>query len=276
MNIQTVDRVRLQRIEAEGRISVGADHGRTRLRRLFQEGSAKIRLPRQEGDGLEAVLINTGGGLTGGDRLSWSAEAAVGATLTLTTQACEKVYRSGGGEAQVACRLRAGEGARLLWLPQETILFEDAALDRRMEVELAGDARLLLVEAVILGRKAMGEEVRRLRFRDRWRVRVDGTLVHADDLSFQGERRTFASPAALGAAGAIASVLVVGDDAEALLPAARNLLGDGDGASFWRVGGSGKLLARLTADDGLALRRLLVPLLELLAGEAALPRIWSS
>ncbi|TIU63331.1 MAG: urease accessory protein UreD, partial [Mesorhizobium sp.] len=49
----------------------------------------------------------------------------------------------------------------------------------------------------------------------------------------------------------------------------------GGGASFWSVGRSGKLLARLTAGDGYQLRKRLVPLVELLNGRAGLPKLWS-
>lgn len=268
---------RLQRIQAKGRVSAVCKEGRSRLDRLYQEGSAKIRLPRVPGSTLEAVLINTGGGLTGGDRLEWDVEAGPGAALVATTQACEKVYRSPEGEARVTCRLKAGENGFLAWLPQETILFDASALSRTLEVDLAASARALIVEATIFGRTAMGERVRQARFRDRWRVRVDGRLVHAEDLAVEGGVDALLARAAIGnGAVAIATVLMVDRDAEAKLPAVRDMIGPGDGASAWTVGKSGKLLARLAATDGHGLRQRLIPLLRLLSEKAGLPRIWSS
>jgi len=223
------------------------------------------------------VLINTGGGLTGGDRLEWDVEAGPGAALVTTTQACEKVYRSSSGEARVTCRLRAGENGFLAWLPQETILYDASALSRTLEVDLAASARALIVEATIFGRTAMGERVRQARFRDRWRVRVDGRLVHAEDLAIEGGVDELLARAAIGnGAIAIATVLMVDRDAEARLPAVRDVIGPGDGASAWSLGTSGKLLARLAATDGHGLRQKLIPLLRLLSGEAGLPRIWTS
>ncbi|TIV50512.1 MAG: urease accessory protein UreD, partial [Mesorhizobium sp.] len=64
---------------------------------------------------------------------------------------------------------------------------------------------------------------------------------------------------------------------ESLLEPARAIIGDSaaGGASFWSVGRSGKLLARLTAGDGYQLRKRLVPLVELLNGRAGLPKLWS-
>lgn len=279
MNALTSDLTRLasQRVAGRGGIAVAADARRTRLERLFQEGAAKLRLPRRDGPELEAVLINTAGGLTGGDRLAWDIAVGDGAALTTTTQASEKVYRSAGGEARVTATAEVGAGGRLAWLPQETILYEGSALMRRLDVTLGAGAQALIVEAVVLGRKAHGETVRRARFRESWRIRAEGRLVHADELSLGPEIAALtASRAALAGAGAFATVLAVGGDAEHLLAEARAICGEAGGASFWRVWGTGKLLARLVAEDGYALRGRLVPLLRLLNGRAELPKLWSS
>jgi urease accessory protein len=261
----------LQRAEGEGRIRIDALRGAPRLHRLYQDGCAKIRLPRDAAaEGLEAVLINTAGGLTGGDRLTWRAEADAGARLTLTTQACERIYRSNGGPAKVAVQLAAGQGAEIHWLPQETLLFDRGSLARTLEADLAGDARLLAVEAVVLGRTAMGEQVHSGRLRDRWRVRREGRLVFADEVRMEGDVARITGAAPLLAGGcAFASLLLVADDAERRLAAVREALGRAGGASAF----NGKLFARLVAQDGRALRRALLPALEALRG-AALPRVW--
>jgi urease accessory protein len=284
MNAVTSDLQRLasQRVAGRGGIAVEADAHpaigtRTRLVRLYQEGAAKLRMPRRDGTGLEAVLINTAGGLTGGDRLTWDVSVGAGAALTTTTQASEKVYRSAGGEARVTATAEIGAGGRLAWLPQETILYEGSALARRLDVTLGKNAEALLVEAIVLGRKAHGETVTRARFRESWRVRAGGRLVHADELSLGPDIASLtASRATLGGATAFATVLAVGGDAEPLLAEVRDICGEAGGASFWRVAGTGKLLARLVAEDGYALRGRLVPLLRLLNGRAELPKLWSS
>lgn len=259
----------LQRAEGAGRITVAADDGRTRLRRLFQEGCGKIRLPR--GPDCEAVLINSSGGLTGGDRLDWAAEAGPGADLTLTTQACEKVYRARDGEARTAVSLAAGEDARLHWLPQETILFDGGALSRRLEADLARGARLVAAEAVVLGRTAMAETVHRGSLGDRWRIRREGRLVFADDIRLSGALAEIAArPAVLAGARAFASLLLVADDAERLLQPLRARIGRLGGASAF----GGKLFARIAAADGFSLRQALLPALEVLLDGRALPRAW--
>src|ERR1041384_6352446 len=101
----------LQRARAVGRLSTKQVEGRTRIDTLFQEGSGKIRLPNTHSNALEAVLINTAGGITGGDRLDWSADIAQGGRAVLTTQACERSYRSLGDFAHVATCLSVGDEA---------------------------------------------------------------------------------------------------------------------------------------------------------------------
>jgi urease accessory protein len=269
-------RLASQRVHAEGRVSARRLDGRTRLARLFQEGAAKIRLPERPDRTFEAVLINTAGGLTGGDRLAWSINVGPRAEVVATTQACEKIYRSAAGTAEVACRIEVAEGGRVAWLPQETILFSHSALSRSLSVELAPDAEALLVETTLFGRSAMGERVTRALFRDRWRIRQGGRLIHAEEFALGPEvEERLARPAVAGGATATATVLGVGVSAERHLGAVRGLVGEAGGASFWTVGRSGKLLARLVAEDGYALRKRLIPLLGLLSGAAGLPKVWS-
>lgn len=275
-----------QRVAGRARLFCGKSDGRTRLQRLYQDGSAKIRLPAVQGDPLEAVLINTAGGMTGGDRLGWTIEVGAGASASITTQACEKVYRAAADRAQTSVGLRVGPGGRLAWLPQETIVFDRAAFARTLDVDLAEDAEALVLEATLFGRLAMGERTVRGSFHDRWRVRQGGALIHAEDFRVGPDiAATLQRPAATGGALAVATLLLVSPQAESLLEAARAIIGDPrisgpiisdwGGASFWSVGRSGKLLARLTAGDGYQLRKRLVPLVELLNGRAGLPKLWS-
>lgn len=271
-----VDRPVMQRVAAHGLIAVKQAGGASRVERLYQEGAAKIRLPARSDGPLEAVLINTAGGLTGGDRIAWTIKAGDGASVTVTTQACEKVYRSSGGRAEATCTIVAGKRARVAWLPQETIVFDRSAFSRRLDVELAEGAEALLLEATVFGRRAMGESVRMAQFRDRWRVRAGGRLVHGEDFSIGPDVEASLSRSAVTENGsAIATILLVAPDAPDRLDATRAILGEAGGASAWAVGGTGKLLARLVATDGYDLRRRLVPLVGLLNGHAGLPKIWS-
>ncbi|WP_445206963.1 urease accessory protein UreD [Aminobacter sp. Piv2-1] len=265
-----------QRVAATGRLEVQWRDGRSRLSRLFQEGAAKIRLPDTGAGPLEAVLINMAGGLTGDDRIAWEAAIGAKARASLTTQACEKVYRALAGRAEVDVRLSVGEGGFLGWLPQETIVFDRAAFSRRLDVDLAPGAEALIVEATIFGRSAMGERARYGTFRDRWRIRQGGRPVHAEDLAVGPDiEATLSRPASAGGRIAFATLLLVSERGEQMLEAARKIIGDDGGASFWTVGETGKLLARLCAEDGYELRKRLMPLVALLNGQAGLPRLWS-
>lgn len=271
-----------QRVDGAGGLDVGLVDGRTRIRDLYQRGAAKIRLPQVAAGPLEAVLINTAGGMTAGDRLDWSFGVGADAAVALTTQACEKAYRADGGVARIRTSARVANGGHFAWLPQETILYDRCALERRLEVDLADGATALIVESVIFGRRAMGETVRDARFADTWRIRAGGRLIHAENVAFAGDVAAGLGRAAvLGGATALASVLLVSPDAEARLDEVRAVLGPEGAASAWSLRGpggatSGKLLARLVANDGYDLRQRLVPLLALLNGRAGLPKVWST
>lgn len=236
------------------------------LSRMREAGAAKVRFPQGGG---EAILINTGGGLVGGDDFRFDITAGPASTLALTTQAAERVYRSLGPPARIDVTLKAGTGSRLFWLPQESILFDGAALSRRIDADVAADAMLLAVESIILGRAAMGETVAQASLRDRWRIRRHGRLIFADDLAFTGAPP--ASKATLGNARAFATVVLVSPDAEALLEPVRALMAENGSTSAW----SGKLVARFRARDGFELRKVLIPVLSRLAEPSSLPKVWS-
>ena len=216
------------------------------------------------------MLISTAGGLCGGDDLRWSARAAPGAQLVLTTQACERVYRSTGEDARVTTQLAAGAGARLDWLPQETILYEGGRLDRALDVDLAPDATFCAVESIILGREAMGEDARGALLRDRWRIRRAGRLVHAEASRLSADPLERDGLSLLDGARAFATVLYVGADAERKLVPTRALLTGRSAASL--VGE--RLVVRAMAESGLALRRIVAPVVAALSSAGALPRLW--
>jgi urease accessory protein len=264
----------LPRSEGSLRLAFQRQGERIGLDVLHQAGVLRARFPKpQTGEAPEAVLVNTAGGLTGGDKLDIGVTLGEATSLTVTSAAAEKIYRARDGETTIRVRLDVRDGARLAWLPQPTILFDAARFDRRTEVNLTGAASLLAVEALIFGRAAMGEDVHQGFCRDAWRVRRDGRLVFADCLQLDGPIASMLDrPAALGGARATALVLYAGADATARLEPARALLEGARstvGASSW----NGLLVARAYAGDGRTLQGDLAPLLELLAGRP-LPRVW--
>jgi urease accessory protein len=253
-------------LEQRSQGAVKIHMARTGVKVLREAGCSKIRLPK---DSTEGILINTSGGLAGGDHIRIEAAAQADAALTLTTQAAERVYRTLGPAAEVTVKLHVDRGASLHWLPQETIFYQGSALSRRLDVTLEDGAELIAVESMVFGRKEMGESVSDVDVTDHWRVCQNGRLVHAEALKF-GPHWT-SSRAAMANMRAVATLLVVSSSAEGLLEPFRRTLGPYDGASAW----NGKLVARLVAEDGYSLRKTLIQALGVCIGSKALPKCWT-
>lgn len=265
--------IKLQRVEAEGRISVKHTPRGSVLDRLHQAGAAKIRFPVSADPSVcEAVLINTAGGLTGGDSLSWTIHAGERTSLTCVSQACERIYRSRDGEpARLSVKIRLDQNARLNWLPQETILFDGCALERSLEAELAPGASLLILETFVFGRAAMGEIVGRASVHDRWVIRRDGKLAFADNVRFDGEVDELLQRRAIAAGDrALATVAFISPDAEGHLAFVRENFPGIASTAF-----AGKFLARLSAKGSYELRQRLIPLVVRLCGGYKMPKVWA-
>lgn len=259
---------------ATGRIavSVAAASGNSRPERVHEAGSLRIRFPHSAGDGSEAVIINTAGGMTGGDRFDLDFKVGSGAALTVTTAAAEKIYRSLGPDTTTDVTIDVRSGGSLAWLPQETILFDRARFRRTIEISLASDASLLLAEACVFGRSAMGETVEAGRYFDRWRLRVDGALRFADSIRLDGGiAQSLAEPAIAGGGAAVASLVKfpgTEENVAAVCEMHHEFAGE-VGASSW----NGLAVIRCVAAGGGMLRHDLTKLLTVLGG-APLPRLW--
>ncbi len=245
---------------------------RSAIADLRQSGAMKLLFPRPDSAALQAIVINTAGGVTGGDDFALKACAEEDAFLTLTTQAAERAYRAQPGQvANIRNRLMVKQGATLHWLPQETILYEACALRRRLSVDLDEGASLLLVEPLVFGRAAMGEVLRKINFKDRIEIRRRGRPLYLDAITLQGDVTAHLASANIAAgAGALATVVYVAPDAEVHLPKLRALLPNSAGASLL---GPDLLVARILAPDSFELRRSLMPILRQLSADA-LPRSW--
>lgn len=252
-------------------LDVRADSGVTRRGDVHEAGSLRVRFPNAERDVLEAVLVNTAGGTAGGDRFSVSLHARESARLQLTTAAAEKIYRSHGPAARVVVELRADANSHLAWLPQETILFDEANVSRSIDIDLADTATLALCEIVVFGRAAMGERMRQGRFRDRWRLRRGGKLVFAENVALDGDiAASLDRPAVAKGGAAVGTLLLVPgneDTVTRIRDAAPAFAGE-VGFSAW----NGFALARFCAQDAAALRADVVKTLAL--AQMPLPRLW--
>ena len=260
------------RAQGSVRFDVHQVEGATRRRQLHESGSLRVRFPSPEAEGLSAVFVNTAGGIAGGDRFDIDIAVGAGSSLAVTTAAAEKVYRAQGPAAEVNITLKAAAGAHLSWLPQETILFDRARVARRIDIDLAESASLLLCEIVVFGRAAMGERMLHGEFLDRWRVRRGGRLVFAETVRLEGDIGAKLTESAVAKGGvAIGTALIVPGD-EALVERIRevsNSFGGEVGISSW----NGFAMARFCAQDAALLRADMMAVLGR-ASASALPRMW--
>ncbi len=240
---------------------------------LRQEGCLKARFPRPD-DGMQVVTLNTSGGIAGGDVLRTDIRLQEGAAATIASQAAERFYRALDDEAPASVRtdIAIAGGAALEWLPQEAILFDCCALNRRLSVSMAADANFLGVESLVFGRAAMGERVRSARVRDTIEIRRAGVLLLHDAVRLPRDIDAALPRAAVaGGAGAVATILLVDPQAPARLGELRAALeGHEAGASAW----NGLLLARILAPDAATLRRGVTAGLDCLRNGRNLPRVW--
>lgn len=256
------------------RLSVQADKaGKTRLKDLRQSGSTKLVFPQSQRPDAEVILVNTAGGITGGDQFELEIDIRADAALTLTTQAAERAYRAQPQEVgRVTTRLSVAAGGHLQWLPQELILFNRCALKRRLDIDLDPQAHLLMVEPIVFGRMAMGEKLDDVMFQDRIKIMRNRTPLYIDGIDLRGDATTqLMRPAIANGAGAMASIVLVAAHAASHLSAVRSLLPATAGASMLD---KDVLVIRQLATDSFELRRSLIPVLAHLSHNT-LPKSWS-
>ncbi len=267
--------VALQRAQGQVRVGFKLEGGQTRLADLFQQGCGKARLPTTyDGGGPVVVLLNTSGGITGGDRLAYEVHFGAGTRGAATSQAAEKIYKRSSGVGHVRTHLTVGEGAIAAWIPQETIVFDHAGLKRTLDVDLAENATVLVLETIVLGRSAHGEDVRQTHLIDQWRIRRGGRLIYADTLRLDGDTVQLLSGMATGqGAHAVASLVFVRPSAEAEIDALRELPVE-EGVQCGFSGFDGMVVARFLSSDARNLRKTVCRIVEHLR-QLEMPRVWA-
>ncbi|MFV0279963.1 MAG: urease accessory protein UreD [Rhodoblastus sp.] len=261
----------LPRARGEIRAEFVAHDACTRIGRLYETGGLRLRFPKTKA-ACEGVIVNMAGGVVGGDHARVSICAGPGAWASLTTQSAEKIYRADGPPARVETALQLKAGATLEWLPQETILFDDAALARTLDVDMADDARLVACESVVFGRLAMGEICVSGDFHDRWRVRRGKKLIFAEETRLKSPAALLDRPAIGAGARALATLLYAAPDAPARLDPCRATLATIPVESGVSVR-ENFLVARFLSPSPENLRLAILALLSELLGRAA-PRVW--
>ena len=261
-----------QRARAEAHGSFARVGARTEPKRLFETGGLRWRFPRSANP-CEAAIVNTGGGAAGGDSYVVSLSLSEGAEVEATTPSAERIYRSDGPAAFITTRLKLASRARLFWLPQETLIFDGARLQRRLEVETSREAAFIVAETLAFGRLAMGESSVDASVRDSWRVRRDGRLVFADETRLDHAGAALERKADGAGERALSTIVASAPNIEARLPdlrAALKVAGSGveSGASAF----DGLIVARLLAASSDRLRTALVAAIVALGGRK--PRLW--
>ena len=270
---------RLQRASGRLRLAVRSVDGASRLADLFETGGVRWRFPyRARGEPCEAVLVNTAGGLAGGDRLHAAVELLPRARALVTSQAAERVYRSPGDPSMIETRLDLAVDAGLVLLPQETILFDGARLRRRHTITMAPGGSLFLCDALVFGRHARGERVVSGLLDDRWSLTYDGRLLWSEATRLEGPIDTLLQrPAVAAGARAVGSILAAGPMFARDLDSWRAAV-DKCGVRAAACELRGLIRARLFAATGgelkAALIRLLDALAESLGPTVRPPRAW--
>jgi urease accessory protein len=265
---------RLPRVRAELRVAFARAGARTEAARLFETGGWRLRFPREAG--CEAVVVNTGGGMAGGDEVAIAIAVAAGAAALVTSQSQEKIYRADGVACRIAVRLDVAAAARLTYAPQETLLFDGARLDRELDAEVDESATLTIFEAVAFGRLAHGETRIDATLSDRWRLRRGGKLAFAEALRIADAGATLDRPAVGAGARALATLVRIGPDAaDRLDPLRARFVALEEGGAF-EAGASlvdGVLVARMLSPSPQRLREGLLAAWEALEDRSA-PRVW--
>jgi urease accessory protein len=265
----------LPRVRAELRLAFARAGARTEAARTFETGGWRLRFPRS-GARAEAVVVNTGGGMAGGDRVEIAISAGPGADALVTSQSQEKIYKAVGLASEVRTRLEVATGARLVWAPQETLLFDGARLERRLEADVEATGTLTIFEAVAFGRLAHGETRIAAALSDRWRLRRDGRLAFAEALRIEDAGRTLDRPAVGAGARAAATLVRIGPDAGDKIDSLRAALAAVEESGEFEAGASlvdGVLVARAVSPSPQRLREGLIAAWGALEGQDA-PRVW--
>lgn len=266
---------------ADGELSMIASRSgsRSRFTRRFARSPLRVLTPTESRSEALAVLVNTTGGLCGGDRIATQLRVEDGAEATVTTQAAERAYRARDRHAQVAHRIDLGSEACLHFAPQETILFDGSRMQRRLEIQAHPSSRFLAAETLVLGRQAMGERIHDLSLRDDWRISRAGRLRFADCLRLDGDLlRPLHGKAGFGGCEASCTLVAQGPSLDQARDLTRTILTSHTDLIAGATVVSGLLVARVVG-SAQSVRRLLhdllPPLRETVLGlTAALPRVW--
>ena len=252
--------------------------GETSLDRLYYRDPLKLLFPR--GDVMTAALITTGGGLFGGDHYDIRVKLGEGAQALVCAQASEKVYKSTGEDCIVDVDLSVEPSACLEWLPQETILFDRSRFKRKTTLHVAKNGVACVGEIIVFGRLASGEEVEHGVVREEWQVSYDGRDIWRDILYLKDNiQKPLNHPSAFNGARAVASCVLVFENAQEKLDYVRDALGGFENVFSGATAFENIIICRWLAKDPYDLRKAFGFFWtrirsDILMREKELPRLW--
>lgn len=262
---------------------------RCALLRARHHGPLYVQKPfYPEGEELAHVyLLHPPGGLVSGDCLELDLELGESCSVLCTTPGAGRLYRA-RSDARLQRQynhLRVGRGARLEWLPQETLVHGGARGQLETRVELAAGACFMGWEIVALGLRASGIPFDSGEFRQRFILFREGVPVFVERMVVNGEDKAFMSGAAALAGRATTGCFVAGPCAagtalEEALQRLRELHVDAPALSGVTLAGDFAVL-RYLGDCSAEARRYFVQAWEilrplLLGRPSCRPRIWST
>ena len=226
-----------------------------------------------------SVILHTAGGIVGGDRLAIDIQLQPQANALITTASAGKVYRTNGLEARQSTHVTVAAGACLEWLPQETIVFEQALYQQEMRIELAPGATWLGWEITRFGRTARGEQFLQGDWRSHTEIWQAGRPLWIDRQWLPGSEASFYGTHGLAGCPVVGSFAFVGQAVDAaLVEKARSLWTGRESESGVTRLQSG-ILCRYRGHSTTEVRRWFVEVwrlirLSFLGRSGCVPRVW--
>ncbi|CAN5292506.1 urease accessory protein UreD [soil metagenome] len=196
------------------------------LVRNAHEGPLRVQRPfHPEGVGVShVVVLHPPSGIAAGDALAVDIDVGAGAHALLTTPGSTKWYRravrrAAGLGATQTVTVRVADEAHVEWLPQSSIVHDDADASSTLSIDLAGSATVIGLDIVVLARRSSGERFDHGRWRQATALRRDGRLLWHDSADIEGGSRWLDSPVGLDGCHVVATLFACAPRLEARLAA---------------------------------------------------------
>src|SRR5450830_1284964 len=228
-----------------------------------------------------AIIVHPPGGVVGGDQLAVHASVGDGAHAFLTSPGAAKWYRANGHVSGQHIVLRAGSGAAIEWLPQESIFFDQACVRLRHEVELALDACYIGCDIICLGRSASGESFNSGSIAQHTQIRRGGKLLWWEQGLLAADGALMASPLGMHGRSVCATLIAVGGPVPGSVIEALRTIAVPDGARLGVTHIKTLVVVRLLGTDSEAARFAMLAAWQLLRPAilgrvAVVPRVWNT